>query len=384
MRPVSGKAQNAAYLVKTKMQFFLGTVVQSLPIKWLDWLLHRIERLGSPENLDLNVSSWRTEAVITQTIRIAEGEILELTPTSGDQQEPSTEKIRLPPLKSWKLHGVSLDVDSGLVFVGDRVIQQSGGATRSAKDAAFISGGYLRYQKQDSIESVETIAPLGDTWHHYHFLIETLPRTLHALAIEPETVFVTSQEPSSAAREILDALEIPIKLTQPSTVFSCSDLILVDNPIKFSPRSADLQVVRSAFQTVFNLSEKNTHQSIYISRSKSQRALQREAILEKALEENGVKIVHMQSLSVFEQLQIVSQSDTIIGPHGAGLGNLIMLPTGGKVIELTSGDRYESCYRHMCAALEIDYALVEIPGSEQSPDGKVNDESITQILALLA
>jgi len=92
----------------------------------------------------------------------------------------------------------------------------------------------------------------------------------------------------------------------------------------------------------------------------------------------------MQSLSVFEQLQIVSQSDTIIGPHGAGLGNLIMLPTGGKVIELTSGDRFESCYRHMCAALEIDYALVEIPGSEQSPDGKVNDESITQILALLA
>jgi hypothetical protein len=380
---VSGKAQNAAYLVKTKTQSLVGFAVQSLPAAWTDWLLHRIERLGSPENLDLTIPSWRTETLISQVVQLSEDEILELLPTSDNDVEQSGERIHLPPLRSWRLQNISLDVDSGLVFSGKRVIQQSGGATRSAKDAAFISGGYLRYLRRDSVEIKDAIAPLGDTWHHYHFLIETLPRALHALQVEPSTIFVTSQEPSSAAREVLNALEIPIKLTQRDTVYSASNLILVDNPIKFAPRTTDLKILKTSIQAAFNIKDNVPQSSIYISRSQSDRSLKDEAVLERALNDHGVQIVHMQSLSVSEQFHAVANALTIVGPHGAGISNLILLPEGGRVIELTSGDRFESCYRNMCAALKHNYRLVHIPGSQESPDGKVNQESIRQILELM-
>jgi capsular polysaccharide biosynthesis protein len=77
------------------------------------------------------------------------------------------------------------------------------------------------------------------------------------------------------------------------------------------------------------------YEKIYISRTQSDsRPLINESILEEILENNGYKILHMELLSIEEQIKAVSSCKVIIAPHGAGLTNMVFAKRGCRIVEL--------------------------------------------------
>lgn len=74
---------------------------------------------------------------------------------------------------------------------------------------------------------------------------------------------------------------------------------------------------------------------IFISRSKaSYRRMLNEADLTTLLEKRGFLTVHLEALSVVEQIALFQNADHIVASHGAGLTNLFFCKPDTKVTEI--------------------------------------------------
>jgi glycosyl transferase family 61 len=76
---------------------------------------------------------------------------------------------------------------------------------------------------------------------------------------------------------------------------------------------------------------------IYVSRKDApQRVLLNEDEVEAALTKLGFQIVTLTGMSVRDQIALFSRARYIVGPHGAGLTNVMFAPPGATVVEITN------------------------------------------------
>jgi len=253
-----------------------------------------------------------------------------------------------------------IDVDSGLIFAQERVIAQSGSGTRAARDAAFVSGATVRVTQATPQSFTGPVAPLGDVHHHYHVMLETLPRILLALKADLNTTFVTSTSIHPRYREVLDAWAVRVQTMEPGTLLSPDTVVLVDQPELFWPRPSDIDALRAAFR--LSETQGDATDQIYISRRKVARAIEGEEELEKQMRDRGFRPVLLEELSIFEQAALFARSSVVIAPHGAGLSGIAFMPQGSKVFEISSGEAFENCYRRIAAICNLDYNLLLVEG----------------------
>ncbi len=80
---------------------------------------------------------------------------------------------------------------------------------------------------------------------------------------------------------------------------------------------------------------------IYVTREDSSyRKIVNEADLVPILRSKGYKVINPQLYKIDEQIQIFSQADKIIAPHGSNLSNIIFCKPGTKIFEI--GPRFEN------------------------------------------
>ena len=105
----------------------------------------------------------------------------------------------------------------------------------------------------------------------------------------------------------------------------------------------------------FSLNGKN---KLYISRNKAaDRKLVNENEVMGLLEERGFNRIYLEDLPLKEQIKMMANAEIIIGPHGAGLTNMIF----GKdmiIIELF-GKYVNACYYTMAQAMGHEYACIQ-------------------------
>jgi capsular polysaccharide biosynthesis protein len=101
---------------------------------------------------------------------------------------------------------------------------------------------------------------------------------------------------------------------------------------------------------------------IYISRAKaSKRKLLNEAELTAILSRYGFRSVELESMKVADQIRLFASADIVVGPHGAGLTNLMFCRPGTKVIELFSPNHMHTCYPVISNHMGLDhYYLVGV------------------------
>lgn len=76
---------------------------------------------------------------------------------------------------------------------------------------------------------------------------------------------------------------------------------------------------------------------LYISRKDApQRVLLNEDEVEAALTKLGFRIVMLTGMAVRDQIALFSRARCIVGPHGAGLTNVMFAPPGATVVEITN------------------------------------------------
>ena len=95
---------------------------------------------------------------------------------------------------------------------------------------------------------------------------------------------------------------------------------------------------------------------LYISRRLAQRRrIINEDELEPILADHGFEIIEAETMSFAEQLKLFSEAEVIVGPHGAGLTNLLFAPRGCKVLEVFDPNHVKVLYYALADVLEQPY-----------------------------
>lgn len=113
---------------------------------------------------------------------------------------------------------------------------------------------------------------------------------------------------------------------------------------------------------------------LYVSRQDAtRRRLHNENEVFSTLERNGFELIVPGKLSFQEQRQIFSEAEIIVGPHGAGLVNMIFAGRGATVIELRSNAGGLQHFAQLAQALGQRYVAIaaskentDIPGNHNS------------------
>jgi capsular polysaccharide biosynthesis protein len=87
------------------------------------------------------------------------------------------------------------------------------------------------------------------------------------------------------------------------------------------------------------------------------RRLVNEAAVLRALESLGFVPCRPETLSFADQIRLFSQAECVVGPHGAGLTNLLFCREGTKVVEIGTPYRLWPCFREIAHHRGLDYHL---------------------------
>ncbi len=73
----------------------------------------------------------------------------------------------------------------------------------------------------------------------------------------------------------------------------------------------------------------------------------------------------MEDYSLQQQVDLLSETKALIGLHGAGLTNMLFMPTGAQLLELRNqGDRSNNCFFSMAADLHHRYYYLTNAGNK--------------------
>lgn len=105
---------------------------------------------------------------------------------------------------------------------------------------------------------------------------------------------------------------------------------------------------------------------IYISREKAtKRKISNELAVQKVVKSYGYEIHFMEDYSIEKQIDILSGSKSIIALHGAGLTNMIFMPSGSKVLEIRNeGDDRLNCFYYLASNLSHEYYYLTATGNK--------------------
>lgn len=201
--------------------------------------------------------------------------------------------------------------------------------------------------------------------YYFHWMFDVLPR-LHLAARYPQAdglaLFIKQNLPFQQQslsvlcpqdRQVIDANRHPI-IHVPSAIVPCHQI----SPGRVFPEWV-IQFLRQSFLATQDHTAIATGRRIYVSRSraKHRRVLNEEEIV-PGLDSLGFEIIHLEDLTLEEQVQTFHGCDVIIAPHGGGLTNLVFAPRGCKVIELFPVQSLD-LYHRLSAALDLSYFYVK-------------------------
>ena len=212
---------------------------------------------------------------------------------------------------------------------------------KGSKHRAFYLGGIgpvRRVPGQSAV--IATYAGRG----YYHWMIDVLPRLeLIRLAghnFEEIDHFIVNCYITSYQIETLKALNIPhekLVLTQLNRHLSVENLILpsLTNVYHTVPCWACDFIRKSFLVADAGHQLRSSRRRIYISRRiASQRRVINEVALIKLLKKRSFDIVVLEEMTVAEQAKLFNNASVVVGPHGAGLTNLLFCQPLTQVLEI--------------------------------------------------
>lgn len=204
------------------------------------------------------------------------------------------------------------------------------------------------------------------TRNYYHWLVEELPLVLRAKTTHPDAVLL-SYAPGVTERHEAVAALLKMQLTAVPVAIRLQEQVLPGRASdSFFIHPSDLAQLRNfgtAFTESKSVSPHRYPERIYISRSKSRRPLANEAELETLLAGAGFAIVYLEELPWIEQISLFQHARVIVGPHGAGLANLVFANPGSIVVELTVGYLFNRCFEWISHVADHEYFPVEADSS---------------------
>lgn len=229
----------------------------------------------------------------------------------------------------------------GLIVTPDDIQIQdfSGGAFEGLFEHAFVSQGLMpRYQSVQGKMAVLATG-LGDC-NYYHWTVENLPRIrlIEEAGILPDCYFLPSRHRFHRDSLELFGVHAKSQILANDYTHAQADELVVTSMVRseITPENAEF-----LFQRMANANWSKTNSPnrlrIYVARRRgSWRHVVNERLLMSELSKYGFKRYFLEELPLRTQIELFQQADFVIGPHGAGLTNLVYCNAGTKVIEIGS------------------------------------------------
>jgi len=206
--------------------------------------------------------------------------------------------------------------------------------------------------------SLETVAPLIPRYrNYYHWMIETVPQIRYIRAFEQKTgervTLLIRPDAPSFVDETLELLEWPRSRIKYATepMYDITNLILPSFPER---HAADFEWLRSrTFGQVPETTPKSGN-NIYVSRANAvERRVVNEDEVMDVLSQFGFSCYQLEERSLKENVCLFADADIVVGPHGAGLTDIIFA-NDCTLVELF-GDKIKPHYRELTSAVDLSY-----------------------------
>jgi hypothetical protein len=231
-----------------------------------------------------------------------------------------------------------------------------------------------------------------------HSLVDCLPR-LHlanAAGFTPATFdhVLLPRIPFPLLHEaLLAALHIPeakIRWADTGVGYRCEKLFQTAHPcVDLAP--AYPPWITTALPAGITLPHGSARRRIYLARGPGRRSLINEAEVSALCAEFGFETVASSSLkTASDYIRLFSECSAVISPHGAGLTNVIFMPPGGTVVELSPSDWIRPYYYTLAsgngqrfAALRTESDNVMLPEQDYTTSVIANPAKLRRLLTEL-
>jgi len=226
---------------------------------------------------------------------------------------------------------------------------------------------------------------------YYHWVAEYLPKLRYyeryrqQPGIDP--LILVGSNASKWVTESIEMITDANVMRCPPGPVKVDKLVLPSHyrhhPEDYNPRPEEYRWVRE--QMVSSLPETGSSgpARIYVSREDAtDRRVLNERAVESVLAEFGFEKLVLSELSVHQQVSIFSQAETIVGPHGAGLVNMIFAENA-DVLELVPENLVFPFYQCLSDHLghEYEHLTCELSGTNLVVDPETVREAVADVLA---
>lgn len=226
---------------------------------------------------------------------------------------------------------------------------------------------------------------------YYHWLLESLPKLLEVKSeLQKFTLLLPATYEEGFYIDTLNLIGISnIERLETGVCYNIPQLALPH----FAERMGSYSAIRlhqlkdTILASVSNLNKACGASRLYISRQKAnRRKVANEPDVEILVSNYGFKIISFEDYNFEEQVRLCASATAMIGIHGAGLSNIVFMPSHAKVVEFRMFDQGVNCFFSSLAhTLNHDYHLlyceaIDDRKSVQDADLIVNIEKLKKLL----
>jgi capsular polysaccharide biosynthesis protein len=282
---------------------------------------------------------------------------------------PPTFVITIPRGRMW---------DSGyIISPDDRLLDDVSVDFRAQRDTFSRTSSIRRYWKlRDVIDYNGRVAVLSTDGAdiYYHWFFQLLPRyeLLRRAGIDTGSIdyFVVNDLAKAFQQESIKALGIDPKkiiVSSKTPYLRARQLVVPSIPIGGGCyRPWICQFLRETFLSPVS-GRRTTGRRIYISRGlAAYRRVLNETDVLNLLRSFGFEELKLEGLSMPQQAEVMASCAAVVGPHGAGLSNIVFCQPGTKVIEIFSPELVTGFFWKLASQVNLDYYYVLGKGPAES------------------
>lgn len=258
-----------------------------------------------------------------------------------------------------------------LGMTGDSVIFETG-KCQSAIAEMFMKEHFRNYPIRRVSGYVTSIGHTHNWGQYYHMTVDMVARlgALHHPRLQrlPKIWVCVGRELEEFAKPIVKELLPPNAEIIPSIKSErirpdafVSIPFVVDWRTAYFPKEIKTQFLASVFRAYGVSSHRKRERKIYLSREfAGHRRILNEYDVSCLLGKYGYETVCNEELSMKEQIMMYSETSHLIGMHGAGLTNLLYMPCGSKVMEISPKAFEDRNYEFLSYSCDHRYFLMNL------------------------
>lgn len=246
-------------------------------------------------------------------------------------------------------------------------------ASLSVSGCGWLSQHAAMVSAQRTIEThIVRGAWFFEAWsgNYFHWMTRCLPKAILLAREFPDYPLLVPSGIvlSNFQLDSLKLLGLKDKLLYLKSPITRVDSLAVVGGMKVvNPRMLDLVRTRLA------RSSPNPIQRIFVSRQAAAwRRLVNEEEVMSDMRKTGFRAERFESLSLSNQILLMSSAERLVGTHGAGLTNMLFAPTGLRIIEIADPKFVNPDYYWLAQCLGHKYAVVDAEVSGEMRPGYHN------------